>query len=130
MRGSAAVQDAIFDALVAAGVSGGRVYDDIPKKPAFPYVQIGVSQAVQNDVQCREGGDEFIDLHVWSRQRGQMEAKQVMDAVHTALHDQPLTVTGRDVTLVRIDRTRMLMDPDGITRHGVVTVRIHHTQEV
>lgn len=130
MMGSAAVHIAIYDALVAAGVSGGRVYDDVPEVPTFPYTQIGVSQTITDDVTCRDGGDEFLDLHVWSRQRGQVETKQIMDAIHVALHDQPLTVTGRDATLVRVDRTRTLEDPDGLTRHGVVTVRVHHTQEV
>ncbi|MBA5779495.1 DUF3168 domain-containing protein [Stappia sp. F7233] len=90
----------------------------------FPFVQIGEAQSLPNDVQCSTGSDEYIDLHVWSRYRGQREVKEIMGAIHAALHQSTLAVDGLSSCFAYVDGQRVFTDPDGLTRHGVVTLKI------
>lgn len=128
MIGSLAVQTAVYDALIAASVAGGRVHDDVPQDVAFPYVAIDASQVIADDVTCADGSDEFVDLHIWSRYRGWKEVKEIADAIHGALHAVSLTAAGRTTTHAFVQSFRTLRDPDGVTRHGVITLRISHAE--
>ena len=121
------LQQAVYAVLTEAGVADGRVYDDVPAKPAFPYVQIGETQPIPDDVSPDdEGFVETITLHVWSRKRGQKEIKQILSAIYDALHQVALTVTGRASALAWVRHMRIIRDPDGITRHGILDVEIIH----
>lgn len=131
MSGSA-LQTALYSALTVANVASGRIYDRPPQSVTFPYVEIGESQAIPDDVSTTtaEPGDdgvaETLDLHVWSREAGQKEAKDIAAAIKFALHGQSLAVDGRASALAWVRSIRMLRDPDGKTTHGVVTVEIVH----
>ena len=121
------LQKAVYTALTGAGVAGGRVYDDAPANPTFPYVQIGETQPIPDDVSPGdEGSVETITLHVWSRERGQKETKQIFSAIYDALHQKSLAVTGRASALAWIRNSRSIRDPDGITRHGILDVEFIH----
>lgn len=126
--GSAELQAALYDALTTASpsIAGGRIYDDVPEDAAFPYVQIGDSDAVQDDVDCSDGLDETITLHVWSRYRGKKEAKEIIAQIRAELHAVSLTVSGRASANAWVRQSRVVLDPDGLTRHGIVSVRVVH----
>ena len=119
-------QTAVYSVLIAASpaICGGRVYDHVPQDVSFPYVKIGESHSQPDDTICDEGTDELLTLHVWSRYRGQKEIKEVTAAIHTALHQVDLTVTGRPYAVATISGTQSFDDPDGLTRHGVIQVKI------
>lgn len=101
------------------------IYDDVPDHQAvtFPYVTIGEDTMLDYSTKDLVGSDVTVNLHVWSRYRGSKEVKQVMDRVHTLLHDSNLTVTGRNLINLRSEFSDVLRDPDGITRHGVMRFR-------
>lgn len=121
------LQIAVYDALTGASVAGGRVYDDVPDNATHPYVEIGPAQAIPDDVSPGDGGmAETIDLHVWSRHQGQKEIKQVISDIYDALHGASLTVTGRASALAWVRTVRTILDPDGKTRHGIVSVEVIH----
>jgi hypothetical protein len=129
MIGSFAVQTAIRSVLVTASITGGRIVDAPITKPQasdFPYVEIGDSQALDDTLSTREGSDEYLTLHVWSRYRGQKEAKDIMAAIKVALDGAILTATGRTSAHAWVREGRIFADPDGLTQHGIVTVRIQH----
>ena len=104
---------------------GAAVFDDVPDTQAvsFPYVQIGEDTATDYSTKDVTGTETVINLHVWSRYRGSKETKQVMDRVHTLLHDSNLTVTGHNLVNLRFEFSDVLRDPDGVTRHGVMRFR-------
>jgi len=104
---------------------GASIYDDVPDHQAvtFPYVTIGEDTMLDYSTKDLVGSDVTVNLHVWSRYRGSKEVKQVMDRVHTLLHDSNLTVTGRNLINLRSEFSDVLRDPDGITRHGVMRFR-------
>lgn len=139
------LQATIFAALKANGALSGeggravRVYDDVPDAvlaatapdSEFPYVQIGETDALPDDASTSAGtGDdgevETVTLHVWSRYQGQKEVKNIMQQIKSLLHNQALTVSGRASALAYVRSRRNFTDPDGRTRHGVVSVEVIH----
>jgi hypothetical protein len=126
--GSAALQTALYTLLTGANpaICAGRIYDDVPQEPTYPFVEIGDSQAIGDDVTCSEGKDEFVTLHVWSREPSKKAVKDIIGQIHALVHDATLAVAGRASAHAWVRDSRTLNDPDGITRHGVVTIRVIH----
>lgn len=124
----AALQKAVYDTLLAdtalAVEMGGavRVYDSVPDNAIFPYLSIGSDQIVDNGTSCSNGSEAFVEVHVWSRAVGRVEAKKISGAVRAAL-DMPLVITGHKVIVHGFQDARHLNDPDGITAHSVVSFR-------
>lgn len=123
------LQKAVYAVLDAAAIAGvTRIVDARITDPAdsdFPFVEIGELQSIQDDVSCHDGTQDIFDIHVWSRYRGQREVKEIMGGIHAALHDTTLTVSGLASCFALAEGQRVLTDPDGLTRHGVVTIRIY-----
>ena len=130
MSDSYEVQKAIFSAITAASISGVvSIIDNPNTEPTsadFPYIQISSSQVIPADAGGDEGKEEFIDIHTWSRYRGQKEVKTIMGAIYDALHHQSLTVTGRNTAFCWLDDERVIDAPDGLTRNGIQTFKITH----
>lgn len=130
MSASDEVQKAVYDALVAAGLTGVVSIRDRPNMAPgasdFPFVEIGNSQAIAADAGGDGGLDETVDLHVWSRSRGQKQVKDIMGEIRAALHLVDLTVTGRAIAHSIMETARVVDDDDGETVHGVITIRIYH----
>lgn len=135
------LQRAIFAALTGASpqIAGGRIYDRVPDAALaasapdseFPHVVIGEFDAVPDDVSTSAGGRddgelETLTLHIWSRYDGQKEVKVIMQQIKDLLHDTNLTVAGRTSAQAYVRARRAFLDPDGKTRHGVVTVEVIH----
>jgi hypothetical protein len=136
MIGTSAVQAKVYETLSAAGIediagaslASDRFVDGAPsdvKLIEFPYVVIGDTQTLDDDVQGSAGVEEFITLHIWSRYRGQKEVKDIAAQITDRLHARTLIVSGFGSVIVSIQQLRVLEDPDGLTRHGVLTLHIH-----
>lgn len=126
-------QQKIYEVLVAADVCDGRIYDATVTNPVveFPYVEIGETQVLSDDLSGRGGNEEFQSLHIWSRHRGKSEVREICDQIRQALHAQTFTgVSGMDHVSTFIRDLRSFRDPDGLTEHGVVTVIIHNFETV
>lgn len=123
------LQQAIYSELSGdselTSTLGASVYDDVPDHQAvtFPYVNIGEDTTLDYSTKDLVGSETTLNMHVWSRYRGSKEVKQIMDRVHSLLHDSNLTVTGRNLINLRAEFSDVLRDPDGITRHGVMRFR-------
>lgn len=114
------------DAAVAA-LTGGRVFDDVPTSAAFPYVSLGTMQEIEDEADCIEGSEIFVDLHVWSRppgrENGSVEAKRIATAIRRALRQFAPDTGNEPVLLLEYRTTRFMKDQDGMTQHGVITFR-------
>ena len=131
---SVALQTAVHGAIAGASIAGvKRVSDHYLTDPGtgdFPFVQIGEAHALPLDVSGSDGAERYIDLHVWSRYRGQGEAKRILDGLRGLFHARPLAVPGLSSAFAYAESERVLSDPDGLTRHGVLTLKILcHEQE-
>jgi hypothetical protein len=129
--GSLELQTELSELLLALSpplVSGNRITTDNPAPQDYkvPFVQIGESDSVPSDVQCRSGLNETVTIHVWTEPGSQKEVKDIISRIRGALHAQKLTVSGRSAALAFIGSTRFFTDDDGESIHGVVTLNVNH----
>ena len=122
-----ALQTAVFAKLSTDSnlttTLGAKVFDDIPEETPYPYVQLGEDVAIDYSTKDQTGSEVSVNVDVWSRYRGSLEAKNIMDRVHTLLHDSSLSVAGSNFINMRFEFSDIIRDPDGITRHGVMRFR-------
>lgn len=123
-----ALQKAIHAALTGSStltalLGGPRVYDDIPRGVAYPYVTF--AQSVERDWSTgSEPGDEHtITLHVWSHEPGRKQAHAIMHAIRAALHDQPLALDDHRLVNLRHEFSETRREGDGETFRGLVRLR-------
>ncbi len=125
-----ALQGAITARLKAAATEAGtRIYDTVPRDnngnitAPFPYISLGEAIVTYNGADCYDGSDTALDVHVWSRAVGFPECKRIADAVRTDLNNAEFALDGHTLESLEIERTQYLRDPDGITRHAVLSFR-------
>lgn len=126
--GSADLQQAIYTALTGGEtpVLTVSVYACAPQDAALPFVDIAESDTVPADVQCRDGLEETITIHVWTVFGDQLQIKAIISAIRGALHLKLLAVAGRDSAFCTVTGTRVFPDADSESLHGVVTIRVNH----
>lgn len=118
----------LADAALSAVATGG-VWDMPPQTVVYPYVQMGDVQTLPfEDGACIDGSEMFLDFHTWARgDRPATQMHAMNKAIRDSLHGQRFAVVGHVLQVVEHQTTRTLRDPDGITRHGVVTFRAFTT---
>lgn len=122
-----ALQSKIFTTLntdnTLTSTLGANVFDDVPEETAFPLVVLGEDTTVDFSTKDLIGSETTINIDVFSRYRGSKETKEIMDRIHTLLHDSSLTVSGVNLINLRFEFSDVIRDPDGITRHGIMRFR-------
>lgn len=118
-----AVQAALVDALKAdAGVAalvGTRVYDRAPQGAAHPLITVRHVSTVPFDGVGLRGREALWSVDVWSREPGSAETREILAAIHAALHWASLTLSAGSVVFCRENGMRDFRDPDGVTTRGV-----------
>ena len=115
-------------AMADAGVKAllgdpARIYDDPPPDPVFPYVSLGRVESRASDAASVNAIEHALTLHVWSRYGGRAEALDVVAALRTALHNAPLTVSGRTLVFLFAQFADVFRSGDGRTTHGILRLR-------
>lgn len=128
MSSSAEFQKLVFDTLTAdaaiMAIAAG-VYDQVPADPfgsRTAYVSFGPMDTVDDDADCITGVELTLQVDVWSRAVGSVEAKRLTDLVRKALHRRSLELSANALVDTWVELTRVFRDPDGVTTHGVVQV--------
>ena len=121
------IQKAIFQTLTAdtdlmQAVTG--VFDHVPQNQPYPYVVMGEDTALQWDTDDSDGTEATLTIHVWSRQAGRREAKEIMQVIYGALHRVDISIDGMHTVLCFWEFSETFLDPDGVTRHGVTRFRV------
>lgn len=111
------------DATLAALI-GGRVYDNVPSNPTFPYISLGATDETSDDADCITALSISFQVDCWSRAVGFPEARKVADAVRRSLHEASLTLTSNALVSIQHRQTRVFRDPDGLTNQAVLTFDI------
>jgi hypothetical protein len=122
------LQKAIYSKLSTSLVI--PVYDHVPQGSEYPYIVIGEDTAIEWDTDDSVGSESTLTLHVWTRNRGRKECKEIMDSIYDVLHRCELAVTGYNVVNCAWELAETFVDPDGKTRHGVTRYRIIMDREV
>ena len=108
-------------------IIGNRIFDIVPPTAAFPYVCAGDDTTVPNDDKSDgDGVDMTMTWHVWTQgDRGREVVKQLLDLMYDAVHNHDL-VLGNSYSAVetRVTFKNSFKDPDGVSMHGVIIIRI------
>jgi len=115
------IQAALFEQLSTLGYP---VWDHVPQGSAFPYIVIGEDTSNQWDTDDSVGTDATCTIHVWSRERGKREVKLIMDAIYERLHRSEFAIVGGSLIECQGEFAESFLDPDGLTRHGVIRFRL------
>lgn len=100
-----------------------RLYQDVPESPVFPYVAFGEGQNVPDRADCIEGAVCYADLHIWSEASGFQECMSIGATILAVVMAADLTMTQNRAVDCYSNGIRMLRDPDGVTKHGVLTLK-------
>jgi hypothetical protein len=136
------IQQAIYDKLISDAdlidalapnvqdKTKPAIYDNVPQQvdsgndSVFPYITIGDDTMIDWDTDTSQGKEATLTLHVWSRYRGRKEVKEIQGIIYDALHLSNLIITGYHSVLMLSEYSETLLDPDGLTRHGVQRFRL------
>ena len=122
------LQKLIYDTLrLDMGIASlvGGVYDRVPTDPykaKTAYISFGPSDTVEDGADCVISGLHTLQIDIWSKAVGQVEAKRLVHLVTKALHLQELTIADNALAEIRVEFSRVFTDSDGLTTHGVVIV--------
>ena len=100
------------------------VHDHVPQGTAFPYIVIGEETMTDDESTKDIDFNNFtLTIHVFSRNRGRKEAKNIMARIYELLHTQSLSVTGATHVNTRFEFSDIIREEDGLTYHGVQRFR-------
>ena len=107
---------------------GGRVYDEPPPRPDYPYLHLGRMQSRPwggaSGADEAEGVETVVTLTCVSRFGGAEEAKAVNGAVRACLHDAAPTLVDSRVVTLRCTYADVFRAADWRSTYGVVRLRV------
>tara|TARA_R100001510_G_scaffold21831_1_gene19115 strand:+ start:469 stop:876 length:408 start_codon:yes stop_codon:yes gene_type:complete len=126
---STALQTAIFsllsgDSTLDGLIGNNRIYDEVPQNSAYPYVVIGEETTIDAGTKDKDAQEFTQTIHIWSRYRGSKQTKEIAQRIYTLLHNVAISVSGASFVNSRNEFFTILLDDDGLTRHGVMRFRV------
>lgn len=123
-----AVQKAVFAALDAALSVPVYAAGGVPDGAAMPYVVIDGQQADTADRLDKRKDGVSVFLTAWTNRDGAMQALQITDAIHAALHRRSLALeAGRMVDALVVRRwTEPDLAQEIVKGMATVRCRIEH----
>lgn len=106
-----------------------RVFDHVPRDnlgnptATLPYISLGEDQVLPDKADCIDGREVLITIHAWDKGPGFPKVKEVSSAIIAALDDDEFPVTGHRLIEFGLESCRHLTEPDGVTKHAVITFR-------
>ena len=100
------------------------VHDHVAQGTDFPYIVIG--EETMSDASSTKDIDfnEFtLTIHIFSRNRGRKETKNIMARIYALLHKANLSITGATHVNTRFEFADVIKEQDGLTYHGVQRFR-------
>ena len=118
------IYDTIRNDADISAVVGTRVYDNVPTNPTYPFVTIGDIGSVDFGSHTHSGFECTAIVHVWARVQGRKTVQQVMNDIYNVLHEVDLGITGFATLSCRESASRVLVEEDNETHHGISEYRI------
>ena len=125
---SLALQHSIYRTLSNATaltslLGGAGIYSKAPQGQALPYMTLGQTVNLDWSTGTDDGTKHDLTLHVWTSAGSAEEVQEIIEAVKTLLHDQPLSLDEHYLVNLRHEFAEARIDPDGETMHGIVRYR-------
>ncbi len=126
-----ALQAGLYAHLTATSVltsqladGANSILDHVPGGTPFPYIVLGEMTSKPSDTHTFSGNDAVVTLHVFSRVKGLQETKNILSAIHDAVHNADIPVEDHTLVLCQHQQTDVFLESDGLTRHGVIRFRM------
>ncbi len=113
----------VEDAPLLALLGGARVYDEVPRGAAFPYVTFGPSTTRDWSTGTDAGSEHAVTLRVWTKAGGEKCVHLLLEAIRIALHDTAPTLSGHRLVSLRHELSDAARASDGETYAGVARFR-------
>lgn len=121
------VQQSLYDLLHQDSVlvaMGWQVFDHVEENEELPFIVLDSDGGTDNSAKGLAAMTVDPELHFWSRDRGYKTMKESMKRVYDLLHMKSNLLIAGQAIRSHVAMTRCMTDPDGITRHGVMRLRI------
>lgn len=123
------VQSALYsrlngDSTLDGIIGDNKIFDNVPQDTSYPYVVLGNFNIANRGTKTLDGNEYFLDIDVWSTYRGKKEISEAMERIYELLHDATYSVSGADMVISQVRNVITLVENDGITRHGVLTLSV------
>lgn len=110
---------------------GQGIFDRVPERldgtpnVSFPYISLGPSSAIPDDIDCVDAEEITFQLDVWTSGSddafGSTQCRKISGAVKRALHDVELPLTVNALVTLQLETMRIVDDPNPAISHGVLT---------
>ena len=115
---------AVYVALDATSGLTGIISESLSNADPFPKIWIEDGGADDWSNKDDNGLEAFVNLHVGSQKEGTKEIRGLMDKCHSALHNVDLVLANGQSVLCQFVRHDVVIDSDGITRHGIMRFKL------
>ena len=112
------------DSTLDGIVGNNKIFDNVPQDTSYPYVAIGDITAINRGTKTLDGNEYVLDIDVWSTYRGKKEISEAMERIYELLHEATYSVSGANMVVSQVRNTVTIVENDGITRHGVLTLSV------
>jgi hypothetical protein len=132
MSASWELQKAIYGVLNAALTAPVYSLGNVPHNLKSVYAVVGDSTLVPHDSDLQLGFECTVKIDTWDnnpRSRGFGKLKPLMGEVYNALNRATFTVSGYTLVDIQAEYEQPMLDPDGVTTHGVQRFRAILTTE-
>jgi hypothetical protein len=125
---AAELQKAIFSALAAdaalvAALGGAHIYDQPPKKAAFPHLTFGRTSVYDWSTGTELDTEQLFTLHVWSKAKGDAETLGIMEIIRAKLADSLMPLDDREPVRIKPEFFEQRYDEDLAVHHGLLRFR-------
>lgn len=115
---------AVYVALDATSGLTGIISESLSNADPFPKIWIEDGGADDWSNKDDNGLEAFVNLHIGSQKEGTKEIRGLMDKCHSALHNVDLVLANGQSVLCQFLRHDVVIDSDGITRHGIMRFKL------
>lgn len=119
------VQAALYAKIKA--ISGITAFQYVPQVTVdYPYVTVDPMALDFDDYDSESGFNGILDVNVWADEKSSLGVADIQKQIYDAMHHQEasFTIVGYGITILQQEFTEILLDPDGITHHGVQRFRV------
>ena len=109
------------DATLGALITG--VYNHVPADTPLPYIVLGKTTYQDYSTVTTNQFETHFTLHIFSREAGNKEGQEIMERVHTLLHDTNPAMTGYTLVNLRFVSSDIQLEDDGVTYHATMRLR-------
>lgn len=122
------LQRAVFAKLTSTPalvtrLGGARIYDDVPKKPDYPFISFGPHTEKDWSTGSEEGSEHLFSLHVWSTAKTREEAASLMALARAAMEALSSSLETAHLVSIRHDQSDIEREDAGSRFKGTIRMR-------